>query len=269
LTAPPDDRGPLIEAMRGAARLAVLLDYDGTIVPIASTPGAARPDAGLLELLGALAACPAVALAAVVSGRTVANLRELLGALPGLALVGTHGAEIVPSGGGAPVSLFDRSVLEARLDALRREARRLADPARGFLLEDKGLAIAFHYRLAEPAEAARRAAAFERLCDDPLFAPIRGNKVVEVRPRGADKGAAIRALLDRLAPPAPLAFYAGDDVTDEDAFRALGGEGLTAVVAAEPRPTAARYRLADPEAVREVIEAVIGRGKSPRACAGR
>jgi trehalose 6-phosphate phosphatase len=248
LTAPPDDRGPLIEAMRGAARLAVLLDYDGTIVPIASTPGAARPDAGLLELLGALAACPAVALAAVVSGRTVANLRELLGALPGLALVGTHGAEIVPSGGGAPVSLFDRSVLEARLDALRREARRLADPARGFLLEDKGLAIAFHYRLAEPAEAARRAAAFERLCDDPLFAPIRGNKVVEVRPRGADKGA---------------------DVTDEDAFRALGGEGLTAVVAAEPRPTAARYRLADPEAVREVIEAVIGRGKSPRACAGR
>lgn len=63
----------------------------------------------------------------------------------------------------------------------------------------------------------------------------------------------MRALLGRL-PGNPLPVYFGDDTTDEDAFRAIAPAGLSALVAREPRPTAARFRVDDPAAVREILE---------------
>ncbi len=239
-----------------APRIALFLDYDGTLVPIAATPEAARPDEELLDLLARLAAHPRMAALGIVSGRTIANLGEMGLRIPGVALAGTHGAEIAPAHGGPPIELFDRAALAPRLDALREAARRLADPARGFRLEDKDLAIAFHYRLADPVDGPRRAAKFARLARDPLFDAIVGKKVIEVRPRGAHKGAAALALLERAGAPA-LPAYLGDDMTDEDAFRALAERGgLTAVVAPEPRPTAAEFRLTDPGEVRELLRAL-------------
>jgi trehalose 6-phosphate phosphatase len=252
-----DDRDEVIARLRGAGEPALLLDYDGTLVPIAATPAEAAPDAALAPLLRALAA--RLPLVAVVSGRTIANLRAFLGAIPRLSLIGTHGAEIAPAGREEIVP-FDRARIEPRLEALRRAAQALADPARGTLLEDKGVSLSFHWRLAEPREGERRAAEFARLARDPLLAVISGKKVVEARPRGTDKGAACLALLREASAGDRLAAYFGDDTTDEDAFRALAPRGLTAVVAAEPRPSAARFRLRDPAAVREALRALLEPG---------
>src|SRR6185295_18392167 len=130
----PDDRQTIAAQLRAAPRLALFLDYDGTLVPIAPTPADVAPDAELLALLERLARAPRVVLLAIVSGRTIANLRAQLGRdIPGLWLAGTHGAEIAPPGE-PPIELVDRARLAPRLEALRARARALADPALGFLL---------------------------------------------------------------------------------------------------------------------------------------
>jgi trehalose 6-phosphate phosphatase len=242
--------------LRAAPRVALFLDYDGTLVPIVPAPEMARPDPALLHLLRRLAASPRVAALAIVSGRSLENLRSDLGLpLEGMSLVGTHGAEMQPAGE-PPMALVEREKTARALDPLREAARALAIEAEGFRLDDKGISLALHYRNADAVEGPRRAALFAALVCDPRFETIVGKKVLEVRPKGADKGTATLALLARAPrPPEPLPAFFGDDLTDEDVFRALAGrdDALTVLVAPDLRPTAARYRVPDTGAVRDLL----------------
>ncbi|MGQ9532926.1 MAG: trehalose-phosphatase [Desulfotomaculales bacterium] len=242
----------LLARAAAAERGYLLLDYDGTLVPIAGRPDLARPDPELVELLGRLAGMPGWRVA-VVSGRTVAELHRLL-PVPGLYLVGVHGAERATPGEGVECT-GDPAFREA-LRRLVRAAGELARPEEGFVLEDKGLALALHYRQAAPSRAAEVGRGFLRLARAGLPAGtwrlLAGKKVLEVRPAGTDKGGAVAGLLAGY--PGALALYFGDDVTDEDAFRTvrrLGGIGV--LVSPVARPTAARYRLDNPSRVREFL----------------
>jgi trehalose 6-phosphate phosphatase len=86
---------------------------------------------------------------------------------------------------------------------------------------------------------------------------VEGHKVLEVRPRQADKGAAVRRLCSEW--PAFTPVYFGDDATDEDAFAAVNeAGGVSVLVAKRPRPTAARYRLKDPAAVARCLARLAG-----------
>ena len=116
------------------------------------------------------------------------------------------------------------------------------------VIEDKGAAVALHYRQA-PERAEECIAAMREIVTGPEFELLRGHAVIEARPRGADKGAALRALAANppFAGRAPV--FVGDDVTDEDGFLValdLGGYGVKVGAG----PTAARYRIAAVEAVR-------------------
>lgn len=239
-----------LATLTGPGPLILAADYDGTLVPMARSPEAAAPPPRLVSLLLKLASLPQVHLA-VVSGRPLAQLERWL-PREVLYLVGTHGGEIRE-----PQGKVVRCVAGEDWEMLGRLARRagqLLEGRRGFLLEDKGAALALHYRLADPGEAEKVLAAFQYLAERELpdhFSFLAGKKVLEVRPRYLHKGRAVKWLLSRW--PRAGAIYIGDDVTDEDAFRALAGRGLSVLVAERERPSRATYRLREPGEVEEYL----------------
>ncbi len=217
-------------------RISLFVDLDGTIAPLEATPQAVGPDRARRRLLDALLARLDGRLA-VISGRTLADLDRVLegripalGAVHGLVRRLPDGRTVEPTGNGR--------VREA-LEAMRAVAA--ADPA--LLVEDKGIAAALHYRGHPEAGPACRDIA-QRLGARLGLTVQEGDMVVEVRAPGPDKGAAIAAFMAEppFAGHAPV--FLGDDLTDEDGFRAAARLGGYGVVVGPRRPTAATYALA-------------------------
>jgi trehalose 6-phosphate phosphatase len=217
------------------APAALFLDFDGTLVELADSPGAIAVPGGLAPLLDRLSKRLEGRLA-IVSGRAVDDLRAHLGGCAAV-LSGSHGAELHYSDGRSiPISA------PAGLAAARESVRRFAAGGTGLLVEDKPTGVALHYRLA-PERAQEVDAFLEGLAERSGLALQRGKMVAELRPEGADKGAAVRRLMGEPPFAGARPVFVGDDLTDEDAFRAaaaLGGEG---VLVGPARPTAARWRL--------------------------
>jgi trehalose 6-phosphate phosphatase len=231
--------------------LALFLDLDGTVLDLASTPEGVTIDAETVAAIGVLAQRLDGALA-VISGRSLADIDAILAPLrlPAAAL---HGAELRRRGGGrvADSGGAPPERLTAALGAF-------ADSRPGVMLEDKGASVAVHYRAAPEREAEVRDRVGELVSNlAPKHELQPGKMVVEVRPRGVDKGAALKTLMKDppFAGRTPLVL--GDDLTDEFAFAAaaeLGGSA--ALVGAVERPSVAAFALADPAAVRRWLVAL-------------
>ena len=229
--------------LRAEPRPALLLDYDGTLVPFAAAPELARPDPALMELLAALArVVPAVH---IVSGRCHQTVGEWLGRLP-VDLWAEHGlwhrAASAPDGAWTAVADPPSGWIACAAKILTQFTAQTP----GSLVEQKSRSLAWHYRLADPALGASQAGQLRLvlsavLADEPVDI-VEGHKVLEVRPRGIDKGGVVRDVLAAADPPARL-LALGDDRTDEDMFAALPPSGISVQVGAGP--TGARYRLAD------------------------
>jgi trehalose 6-phosphate phosphatase len=235
---------------RTAPHLFVTLGYDGTLVPIAPHPEHAHPTPALLALLARLVQTPSVQVA-VVSGRPLSQLCSLV-PVAGMAYVGSHGLEIC-SARGEVRFLFPPSAFLGIMTQLRRALSPLLFAIPDLVLESKGYALALHYRQAPAHEAERAVSEFLATVQAYRHKGVEvevlhGKKVVEIRPLGANTGKAVRALVAR-AGQTTLPIHIGGDATDEDAFRALNGWGLTILVAKRPRPTAAQYYLKDPTEV--------------------
>ena len=232
--------GELASLINDYQNVFLLLDYDGTLVPIAPTPGQARPGKELLGLLDRITSLPGRQVA-VISGRSLLDLERLL-PLPQLYLAGGHGGEYRYPGGR---TILDPAVEIAspRIKDLLPKVEALLAGSRGFLVEDKGHGLSLHYRLAEPQEAREVVIAFKLLCRDLLAEGsldlLEGKKVVELRPRGVNKGNVVKLLLGQAQDMLPV--YIGDDTTDEDAFRVLAGLGPTVKVSAYPGVSQATY----------------------------
>lgn len=238
-----------VAALRRADALTLLLDYDGTLVPLAQRPELAAPDADLEPLLRGLIQRPGLDLH-IVSGRLRATLDHWFGKYP-ISLWAEHGfwhrpahrrrwrpQVTLPDDWSAPV----RQIVE-----------RVTASTPGSFYETKSSSIAWHYRLA-PASVGPRAAAG---LQDALRAldtvhgleVLAGRKVIEVRVPGVTKGLVARHLCDvRLAGPLVAI---GDDRTDEDLFAALPDTAVTITVGS--RPSRARFRLPDAPAVRTFL----------------
>ena len=216
----------------------LFLDYDGTLAPIVDDPSAAWPHPDVPGLLPALATAHEVV---VVTGRDLGTLARLLGGAR-VRAVGLHGAEAGWSDG-----TVEHRAGEAHADVLA-DLRAAVPEAEGVRVADKGHAFAVHYRHAPDPEAAR--AALERWAasvPDGL-ATIWGKAVVELRPADVSKGTAVTRIAAEHPDRTPV--YLGDDVTDEDAFRALQALRLPSVtVKVGDGETAAGHRLPDPDAV--------------------
>lgn len=229
--------------------LAVFLDYDGTLCPIVERPELARIGPSMREALAALARRHTTA---IVSGRALDDVRARIG-LPELYYAGNHGFEIEgPAGSGIRRHLGEefRDDIES---AHAEIAAALADLP-GVLIEHKGLTLSVHFRRAPERHAEVAAAVHAALGRHPRLREHGGKHIVEIRPDlDWHKGRAVNWLHQQLAPEA-FPIYIGDDVTDEDAFRALADYGLGVLVSASERPTAAAERVRDCTAVRTLLE---------------
>ncbi len=220
--------------------LLVASDYDGVLAGLTDDPAAARPEPGVAEVLGRLAAVDGVTVA-MVSGRGVRDLQAVSGFTGALRWVGSHGAEL-----DGPLS----GELAARRDALVALVQPVVGRVAGARLEVKPAGVAVHVR-----EVADRAAAAALLRDvdalaDASLTKKPGKEVLELAFTDADKCTALRRLRTELS--ATGALYLGDDVTDEDGFRALEPGDVTVKVG--EGATAARHRVADVHGARAVLE---------------
>jgi len=252
-----EDLDAIAARLRSADRLLLLLDYDGTLVPFARAPDLATPDGELRELLRALASKPG-ARVHVVSGRSRETLDRWLGDLP-IALHAEHGFW---SRGSPEEPWVAMTNIRATWQA---GARRILEQATavtpGALIETKTASLAWHWRMAEPELGAERAQELWRrleadLSEEPVEL-LRGERVIEIRPRGMHKGRVVERVLAALPRPLPTIAAMGDDVTDDDTFRALPPEAITISVGF--RPSVARYRVARPRAARALLKSVADR----------
>jgi trehalose 6-phosphate phosphatase len=252
------DRKRMASALDGR-RPAVFLDYDGVLTPIVERPQDAMMSPGMRETVRALAARWAVC---IVSGRDRATVQQLMG-MDDLVVAGSHGFEIWIPGNGAIGEDPSAEYRELIVRVTEQLSAALAD-LDGVRIERKHASVAVHYRQAGPDARAR----VQQLVDAVLtehpdrLKVMPGKMVAEIQP-GIDwnKGAAVRYLLRILELDSPdiVALYLGDDITDEDAFRALRGVGIGIVVGRPDDPevadraTEADFALASTDEVQRFL----------------
>jgi trehalose-phosphatase len=206
-------------------RVLLLMDFDGTLSPLADTPEKAQLPQNEQQMLLRLALQPRIRVA-ILSGRPLGYLKAAFGA-PSFFYGGNHGLEME-----GPDFSFRHPGARALRSAVQNLVRQFRKPIKGVsgaLLENKGLSLALHYRNVPPAHRPDFDALVERLRNKTAGLPVRwrpGNRVWELLPRVAwDKGRAAQALIRHLEHPFPVAV--GDDKTDEDMFESLSGKGIT------------------------------------------
>jgi trehalose 6-phosphate phosphatase len=228
----PDSPPPPLSRFAPAA---LFLDFDGTLVELAEAPGAISVPGSLTPLLDRLSSRLDRRLA-IVSGRAVEDLRRHLGGCAAV-LSGSHGAELhYGDGRSIPVSP------PPGLAEARESVRLFATGGEGLLVEDKPAGVALHYRLA-PERAEEVDSFLGTLAGRFGLVLQRGKMVAELRPEGSDKGAALRRLMAEPPFSGARPVFVGDDLTDEDAFRAAAALGGQGVLVGPARATAAQWRL--------------------------
>ena len=242
------------EIGRRGDRLAVFLDYDGTLTPIVSHPEDAWLSESMRQTLGSLVARVPVA---ILSGRDLDDVRGRV-LVDGIVYAGSHGFDI--AGAGGLRRELGASYLPV-LDAAEMELREALDEISGAQLERKHFSVAAHYRNVSEHDAFKVALAVDAVAAGHReLRRINGKKVYELLPDiDWNKGKAVLWLLDTLELERGKAFpiFIGDDRTDEDAFRALEERGVGILVSEQPQVTAASYWLNNPEEVERFLRALI------------
>ena len=231
----------------GFGATALFLDLDGTLAAIEPRPEDVGPEPWRTSLMRELGERLGGKLA-VISGRSLEEVDRILeGSVPAVAAV--HGLVRRKADGTIEQAPSDPALAEARA---RFETMAKAHP--DLRLEDKGLSVALHYRQAPQLGVRVREEAQSIAADTGLKLQL-GDMVAEICSPGCDKGAALKAFMRE--PPfekaAPV--FVGDDLTDENGFRAARALGGISVLVGPMRPTAADLRLDSVAAVRAWLEA--------------
>jgi trehalose 6-phosphate phosphatase len=252
----------VVRRCRVGFRPLIALDHDGTLSPIAATPDTASLAPGASAVLRRLVR---VADVAIVSGRGLDDLTRRFAGLE-LTLVAEHGLRArTPDGTDVPLAPALDAATVADLVAELRAT--LAD-APGWSIEDKGVGVAVHHRLAQPEARSAMLATVNELLGRAAATTggvvQEGKAVLELRAAGADKGAALRWLARRTG-RTPVVMV-GDDLTDEPAIAVaeeLGGVGILvrgidrAPAATDAAATSASRELADPAEVVATLEGIV------------
>jgi alpha,alpha-trehalase len=241
-----------ISRQAGGKRIAVFLDYDGTLSPIVETPDQAVMQEDMREAVVELSRHSPVG---IISGRDLEDVRDKV-RIDSIVFAGSHGFDIAGPSGLQVENQIGMEFLPV-LDRAEKELSQELGSIQGILVERKKFAIAIHYRLVDPG----RVETVEKVVDEvaarhPELRKAYGKKIFELQPDiDWHKGKALLALLSTLKLDGEnvLPFYIGDDVTDEDAFRTLKGRGVGIVVWDKPYETAAAYSLKNPDEVREFL----------------
>ena len=238
-----------------SGRVAVFLDYDGTLTPIVSQPENAWLADSMRQTLRELAARVPVA---ILSGRDLDNVRKRV-EIDDIVYAGSHGFDIA-----GPRGLRRQMATDflTKLDMAERELREALDGIPAARVERKRFSIAAHYRNVDENDVPE----VQRVVDaaaarHPELRRLDGKKVYELLPDvNWHKGKAVLWLLQMLGLESRSGgirpIYIGDDATDEDAFCALGQDGIGILVSEQSEPTAARYSLKNPLEVERFLRAL-------------
>ena len=232
--------------------LFIFLDFDGTLAPIAWTPDEAVLPGGIKRMLKELSKKTSCRIA-IISGRSLSDLKRKFGGLKGIVYSGNHGLEIE-----GPKIKFSPLVSSGYLMAIKTIKNILLGKIRavkGALLEDKKLSLSLHYRLVDERQVNTVKTIFHetaiRYLAGGRIRVKEGKKVLEIRPPLEwDKGKVVLWLLSREKfakyGREILPVYVGDDLTDEDAFKVLKRIGITVFVGKPSRrPSGAQYYVKD------------------------
>ena len=253
----PTGLDAVLRRLAAEARLLVACDFDGTLAPIVPHPDQARILPRAEQALSVLQNAPGVDVA-IVSGRSIADLRATGLRTDGRILSGSHGAELagLPGDTQVPTASATRTPDEdLRYERVRELFERHAAGRPGAWVEQKPFGLVLHGRGVAEVDAAEAmlaaaAAEAEDLREQLGGLRLRGGKLVtEASVRDTDKGVALHTI--RTALPEGSAVMIGDDDTDEDAFRALGSGD--AAIRVGTAPSVAEFRVADPEEVAAML----------------
>ena len=254
----PETIDTIVRDVAASPRVVALLDYDGTLVPLAHAPDLAAPDDKLRTLLTSLGEARGVEVH-VVSGRRRETLERWLGKLP-VALHGEHGfwsrPRPDPQTGAVWVPLRDLDV-PWKID-LRALLQRFTEGTPGALVEEKSASLAWHYRMVDPDLAATRVeevrqAILAHIRALPLEL-IEGDMVLEVRIAGVVNKGLVLSGIDVTSPDVAVVAL-GNDRTDEDLFQALPPKAFSVVVGRHA--SVARYRIEDYVAARKLLGRIL------------
>ncbi|MGH0029031.1 MAG: bifunctional alpha,alpha-trehalose-phosphate synthase (UDP-forming)/trehalose-phosphatase [Myxococcota bacterium] len=252
------------EFLQKRSRLALFLDYDGTLTPLCEHPDEARLSKPMRTALQSCSRRPDTDVA-IVSGRSLEGIRKIVGESV-LTYAGNHGLEIE----GMHLEPFIHEDLihyQERADTLAEQLDAIAND--GAWTERKGPTLTFHYRAVPEHGRAGLVAEAREVITRAGYQPRDAHCAVEARPPiGWDKGRAVlHVLRSRYGPSwsdSVRVIYVGDDQTDEDAFRFLSGLAATFRVGSPDTSTAALRRLPDTDAVQALLEWI---GRRPEATA--
>lgn len=254
---------PLTELRRRLSRhpLLLMLDIDGTLAPLAPRPEDAVVPEATRQVISELRSKPDVHVA-FVTGRAAEDGRALVG-ISETWVIGNHGIETIDPAG--------RRIVNAEAAAYRSEMASVVEELRaevgsipGIRVEDKVWTLSVHFRLAAPSVEAALHVTMDRLAHASGLRLVRGKKIFELRPPiHVHKGTAALELCRRLVGPelAAALLYAGDDRTDEDAFRTLRASAPHAVTVRvgahaddQTAATAAEFTVVNEEALRMLLD---------------
>lgn len=238
--------------------LMLFLDYDGTLTPIAETPEQALMPPVMKTLLEKFVKIPQCRLA-IISGRSLMDVKKMVG-IKNIVYVGNHGLEIEGPG------ISFRSLIPPRVktafEYIKSEINKELLFFKGSFLEDKDLSFSVHYRLVAEDKVALLKNALKKVTNpfgrDHEVRVGYGKEVLEIKPPiDWDKGKAVSWLLTQQKFVSDkekiFSICIGDDVTDEDAFAVVKGNGL-AIAVGNPKPSHAQYYLRDPDDVRQFLQ---------------
>lgn len=243
--------------------LFIFLDFDGTLTPIVPTPEKAILPEAAKKLLKRISENPKIRLA-FISGRSLEDIKSKIG-IKNVIYSGNHGLQLE-----GPLVKFESLVplqYQMIVERIKNELGHNISHIKGAFVEDKGLTLSLHYRLAKKKDVPVLKKIFkETVILYLLRNKIRvksGKMVVEVRPPVEwDKGKVVLWLLERSLfvskGESILPVYLGDDVTDEDAFRAIKNKGLTIFIG-KPKKSHARYYLKDHNEVQDFLKRILER----------
>jgi trehalose 6-phosphate phosphatase len=243
--------GPFLDRLASAPDRVLLLDYDGTLAPFQIDRNLAVPYPEIRLLLARIRAAGTQVI--LISGRAPYDLAVLSGIDPRPEIWGSHGFERLK-----PDGCYESEALSRQQRAgLAMAAKLLQSEGMESRAEVKPGGVAIHVRGLSRSDAEDIIGRVRRLWS-PLLAEfgltlLEFDGGLEIRVPGRDKGFAVRTILAESFPDAAVA-YLGDDRTDEDAFRALNGKGLTVLVRPEYRPTAAEVWLQPPQELIQFLE---------------
>jgi trehalose-phosphatase len=254
------------QPLRSTPRSLLMLDYDGTLAPFHVDRFAAVLYPGVADRLATLSGLSRVRLV-LISGRPARELRGLLPASTRVEIWGSHGWEQLKSDGSYRLFPLD-PVQRAALEQVARDMTAL-----GFseALEVKPSSLAIHWRSIAPArqEQIRSSieSVFNRIAQPGGLRLLPFDGGLELRSTDRTKGTAVEQILAQEPAAVPVA-YLGDDLTDEDAFAALGDRGFSILVRTEVRASCARLWLRPPKELLGFLDEWIAGSQNPAPAAG-